>query len=187
MNNFFEFIISLFRKKEPQKDIYIPDATINELVVTPNKIIPMEPTITNSEHLYDVAYSLLKPAQDVSPKDIAPDDLACAESVYDVLNRAFPNSVGFSLTISTITLCKGLVESNLYKEIFTEEKGAIIVCVSGTGKITMPHGHTGIVGRAWIMSNNSRTGNWEANYTFESWREIFEVQGGFKSRFFMRI
>jgi hypothetical protein len=118
----------------------------------------------NREKLYAVAYSFL--GKDASPKDHAPDDLACAESVNAVVKAAFGFEVGGDL--STTKMYSALTNSKEFQETDTPLFGDIII--SPTGSTRTPVGHVGIVGKWQIMSNNSYTGLWDAHYTLESWR-----------------
>ena len=116
------------------------------------------------EHLYDIAYSFL--GKDASPRDLASDDLGCAESVNAVYKAAFGHEIGGD--VSTIRMYAALRGSNELQETDAPLFGDIII--SPTNMARVPVGHVGIVGKWQIMSNDSRTGLWQAYYTLESWR-----------------
>lgn len=172
-------IKNLFMKKETITEVeYIP------VSLTPPDPQPEIPAKTPRDALYETAKVCI--GIDVSPKDIAPDELGCAESVWNILNRAFPNNVGFPLTVSTIVLFRELSKSPLYKRVETPLAGDIIISVTGTGNGRIKHGHTGIVGKYQVMSNDSNTGKWAANYTLRAWKNYFENLGGMKVYYFRR-
>lgn len=157
-------------------------------VPTPAPIVEV-PTVTirpsPREHLYNIAKSCID--IDASPKDIAPDDLACAESVWSILSISFLGRVGFPLMTSTIGLCQALMHSNDYIEVDKPDYGDIIIAVTGTGNGTFYHGHTGIVGKNSIMSNNSDNGLWQTKFTQKTWDDYYVRRGGFRNRYFRRI
>ncbi len=154
-------------------------------VATTTKPAPA-PVKSAREHLYDTAYKCID--IDASPKDQADDDLACAESVWNVANKAFPGRVGFPLTLGTIALVKGLKSSKYWKEVDKPDYGDIIIDETGTGKTgAIYHGHTGIVGKHQIMNNNSSNGLWQPTYTQKTWDDRYVKKGGFKNRYFRRI
>ena len=55
--------------------------------------------------------------------------------------------------------------------------GNIVISPTGMGDGSI-RGHVGIMGKNdVIMSNDSRTGKWMANYTIETWRERYSRKG----------
>lgn len=142
----------------------------------------------NAQHLYDVAFSFL--GKDASPRDLAPDEYGCAETVSDIVAAAFPE-LRFPTVLSTRELFDHLTRSPSFEQIAELEPGCIIVSVTGTGNGLVANGHTGVVGKhlapdgsLWIMSNNSRSGTFEANYSVNSWRRYYETKGGMPTHFF---
>lgn len=121
--------------------------------------------------------------KDASPSDLAPDELGCAESVSDVLRAAFPE-LKFPTLLSTLTLYNYLRVSPSFAQVSAPQSGDIILSVTGTGTGTISNGHTGIIGLYGILSNDSRTGTWEENWTMDSWRRYYEDKGGFPTHFF---
>lgn len=134
-----------------------------------------------NQDIYDTAYASL--GRDASPEDSAPDEYGCANSVSEVIQKALPD-LHFPLFLSTRTLYQYLLNSPSFKLVQAPTPGCIILSVTGTGNGVVKTGHTGIVGKTWIMSNDSRTGTWEANYTPEGWRRYFEIKGGMATHFF---
>lgn len=121
------------------------------------------------EKLYEVAYSFL--GKDASPKDLAPDDLACAESVNAVYKAAFGHEIGGG--VSTTQMYRALKNSDEFLEVDAPLFGDIVISPTGYVR-SVAVGHVGIVGKWQIMSNNSATGRWEAHYTLQSWRARYD-------------
>ena len=105
---------------------------------------------------------------DVTPENLASNDVACAESVSKILHLL----LGFPLGIlSTADLKKELVRSKLFIEV-KEPKAGCVVVSPRTKSIV---GHTGIyITDKDIVSNDSKSGRMEKNYTTASWKKTFE-------------
>ncbi len=130
----------------------------------------------NRIKLYATALSYL--GTDASPKDEAPDDFGCADSVSKVLLATFPNIIKGS--VSTAELFKQLDNSKDFYRVLEFKCGDIIISPTGMGKGTIPNGHVGIVSEFdEIMSNSSTSGKWEANFTLKSWVERYRTKGGY--------
>lgn len=130
----------------------------------------------NRIKLYATALSFL--GTDASPKDEAPDDLACAESVSKVINTAFPNCIKGS--VSTAELFNQLDNSKDFYRVLEFKAGDVIISPTGKGNGKIPNGHVGIISEfEEIMSNSSATGTWEANFTIKSWVERYRTKGGY--------
>lgn len=125
---------------------------------------PVGGVSTRREKLYDTAYKCL--GIDASPRDTAPDELACAETVNAVYKQAFGTEIGGD--VSTLRMYQALKAHKDFVETSSPLNGDIII--SPTTLARVPVGHVGIVGKWQVMSNNSYTGKWEAHYTLESWR-----------------
>jgi hypothetical protein len=122
--------------------------------------------------------------QDASPKDLAVDGLGCAESLSTILRGIMPT---FPVVTGTWSLWDVLRGHADFWEVDTPERGDIILSVTGTGFGVFP-GHTGVVSDdAKVMSNDSADGIWRENYTLESWKDRYELRGGFKTRFFRLV
>lgn len=132
--------------------------------------------------IYQTALTYL--GKDASPNDLAPDELACAESVSDIINQAgFP----MPIILSTKELYNYLKINWL--QITTPLAGDVIISPTGLGGNNgITNGHTGIVGlNGVIMSNNSATGNFLQNYTLSTWKARYQDKGGFPILFFRKI
>ena len=146
---------------------------------------------TLQDQLYKAAFD--SRGEDASPKDYAPDDLGCAESLSEVIQKAFPD-LRFPTLLSTRALYAHLTNSLAFQRIDEPKYGCIILNVTGTGNGSVSNGHTGIMGRntsedgsKWIMSNDSRNGMWSVNYTIHTWKRYFETKGGMATLYFRRI
>jgi len=136
------------------------------------------------ELLYQTAYDSI--GRDVSPQDKAPDELACVESLCKIIQRAFPE-LRFPTLVGTRELYAYLETSPSWKATQTPQFGNIILSITGTGNGKVKNGHTGIIGKNWIMSNDSRSGTWEANYLPDSWNRYFAIKGGMFTHYYKRV
>lgn len=152
-------------------------------VATPQvNVTQSAPTqLSRSDILYNTAYKMI--GRDASPADAAPDEVGCVDSVNQVFKAAFGAPLMTPETLSTARLYEKLKTDPRFvqlKSYLDAKAGDIIVCPTGLGtNPKMPHGHTGIMGKKWIMSNDSATGIWDANYTLESWTTYFCIKGGY--------
>ena len=142
------------------------------------------PNPANREVLYSFAKASI--GQDISPKDYAPDDLGCAESLSKVIQLAF-TGLRFPTLLSTRELQAYFQTSPSFEPVSEPQYGDVILSVTGTGNGSVSNGHTGIVGKTWIMSNDSRTGFWEANFQLASWKRYYEIKGGMATHFYRII
>ena len=147
----------------------------------------------NRIRLYEAARSSI--GTDASPSDLAPDELGCAETVNEIIKKAFGDYASKENRLSTYWLYKTLRESSGFKEAFIPIPGLIVISPTGYGtrrnpdnSFAIPHGHVGIVmldGK--IASNDSRTGKLEENYTLDSWAERYVRRGGYFMKFYRPI
>lgn len=115
--------------------------------------------------------------KDASPDEKAPDDLACAESVSNILRSIYPD---FPIIISTAELRKQLNKDTRFKSTLDIKPGCILVSPTGSGNGTIPNGHTGIfLTGDRIASNSSKSGLWEDNYSLDEWIAYYRDKGGF--------
>lgn len=148
-------------------------------------------------HLYEVVQSFVNKKIDVTPRDIVPDGVACAEVFMAIERAAFPNSdFKPSNPNSTLYVRKALRDrTDLWKQVYIPAPGDAVVSPTGygmkknpDGTPVIPHGHIGYMllnGR--IASNTSKTGLFEDNYSLESWKERWVVRGGYPMEFYRRI
>ena len=146
----------------------------------------MEQTI-NSRRIYNTAKSLLYPQRDITPQDLTDDDVACAESVSQVLRMCGVRGISQLGIVSTIRMFEFLSSSEQFIKVETPLPGDVIISVTGTGNGKLSNGHCGITGVINIMNNHSDTGLWIASYTLEQWEKRYHDYGGMVSNFFRMI
>ena len=138
--------------------------------------IPM----TKMEQLYTAAVAKL--GTDVSPRDLADNSVACAESVNALWKSVMGEYISPQNILSTMEMYKQL---NFYwKKVTVPTPGAIII--SPTESATKI-GHVGVCGLGdTIMANDSRSGLWLETYTQKSWHMYFEKKLGLKVALFIK-
>lgn len=154
------------------------DAHIMAPIIT-KSITPISMQTVNGTKLYNTAKGLIG---QILAADNASDDYGmygCAESVNAVALRALGHAIGGGASVSA--MYAHLVNSGLYTPVASAEEalpGDICICVTGTSTLGATlHGHVGVVGLTWNMSNDSETATWEANYTRASWEASFAARG----------
>lgn len=133
------------------------------------------PTTSNRDKLHSVALASIN--TDASPRDLADDELACAESVSNLIKKVYPE---FPIFLSTALLKTELMRNPHFKSTLTPSPGCVIISPTGEGNATMPHGHTGIMtDDQFVISNDSSSGLMKKNYTLTSWVNRYRKQGGY--------
>lgn len=138
------------------------------------------------ERLFERAQKSI--GQDASPNDKAPDEVGCAETVNEIHKAEFGFEIGGD--VSTARMFKALVAHPDFRDVSSETwlPGDVIISPTGSSKKKGAVGHCAIVdenGR--IMSNDSKTGKWQSNYTYESWTRYFKTKNGFPIYVFRRM
>lgn len=140
------------------------------------------------QRIWATAKNLL--GYDVSPRDLAPDEYGCAETVSNII---IDSGYIFPEILSTAELYKYLKNSPNWAPVGTPLAGDIIISPTGMGgKNGVLNGHTGIImsnnkDGVVIASNNSWTGNFDENYTLASWKRRYQDKGGYPIYYFRRI
>lgn len=134
---------------------------------------------SNREKFYKFAKT--KIGQDVSPFDLAPDDLGCVDTINNLYKLCFGSEIKRGI-VSTVALYGVLSKDSRFRPITEPLEGDIIISVTGTGNGKI-HGHVGVYGPL-IMSNDSATGNLKENFTPKSWQDRYSVLGGMKTHYF---
>lgn len=139
--------------------------------------------------IYAEAFASL--GKDITPDDEVNDRVACVHQLSTIIRKALEKETNFPIMTSTILLYEYLSKSPSWKEVSLPQYGDIITGVTGTGDGRIKNAHCGIIGKrnaedgsAWIMSNDSRTGTWEANYTLNSWQRYYGSKGSYHAHFF---
>lgn len=124
--------------------------------------------------------------KDASPANLAPNDLACAESWSDVLLVAtgFKYISGVALPIlDTLTLYYALLKDSRFVQVYSPQPGATIIYPTENGK----HGHVGIMDddNYTVLSNDSfvspagPAGTFDRHLTIVTFRALFNGQAFF--------
>jgi len=159
----------------------IEEALQGETPLTPPIIIksipPIMPTQTaNGQKLYTTAKGLIG---QILAADNASDGygmFGCAESVNAAAVRALGHAIGGGA--STAAMWNALQDTTRFKAVSEPLPGDIVICPTGQSTLgAQLHGHVGITGITWFMSNDSETATWEANYTQPMWEQSFAARG----------
>ncbi len=128
-----------------------------------------------SQKLYDIAFSCI--GKHLSLDESVPANFGCAEAVSYILLKygtVMPDR-GIPGTDALNTFC-----AEHYTEVPTPDVGDIIISITqGTN-----HGHTGIVGKHAIMSNDSQTGLWQPWWSLPAWIEFYSVQKKLSTKYY---
>lgn len=107
--------------------------------------------------------------KDMSPKNLAPQELSCAEGLSNIINKIvpdFPKDI-----VSSFDLYTALKKSPSFEAVLTPSKGCVIV----SPRTSTVHGHCGVfISDTEIVSNDSDTGFMEQNYDYDKWIEVFK-------------
>lgn len=142
---------------------------------TPPEPINLPVTESNREKLYRVSKACI--GRDMSPKDLAPDQLACVDSLNGVFTEAFGQPIKPGI-VSTIELYHLMLNDPRFQKIGEPDvlPGDVSIAVSVQTGTSVKHGHVGIWGKTEVMSNDSYSlpaGLWHAHYTLEAWKNFF--------------
>lgn len=110
---------------------------------------------------------------DASPADLVDDVVGCAESVTVILQK----HINMPIITGTYTLFDYMNKSGNFARVDIPMAGNIVISPTGMGDGSM-RGHVGIIGmNDVIMSNDSYSGKWMANYTVQAWRARYSGKG----------
>lgn len=128
---------------------------------------------------------------DASPKNKAPQHLACAETVNAIHEDVFGEPICKINELSTYYLRRDLKERTDFKQVTREQAGPGTIIISATGyggKNGIKHGHVGILyDYNNIMGNNSPTGLFNVNWTVDKWMKYYGEKGGYEVLFFNKL
>ena len=145
----------------------------------------MQPT-QNSDLLFRTAKACLN--TDVTPKDLVPDNVACAETVNAIYAKAFGRAIGGAA--STYNMYNALLRHPEFDKVDTPLRGDVVISPTGYsrngGKI-VSNGHVGIMGEdGKIMSNDSPSGLLKESYTIGTWTDQYVIKGGYPMVYFRK-
>jgi hypothetical protein len=158
------------------KQSMTPDATTPDVTVQ---------TAQNfGQHIYQIAYAHIGEHLGLDPS--VPNMFDCAETVSEILKLSgyYMPSRGLA---SVDDLVAFLAASKAFKEVSAPELGCVIAHSSGEQGTPNARRHVGIGGKTYVMSNDSFSGHFLANYSYEGWKSYFEVSNGVPSRYFVAI
>lgn len=134
---------------------------------------PPPPPVTNRAKLL-LAVAEARLGKEASPKDKVPDEVACVESLGNIIREVMP----FPTIYGTHEALQYFKKSNQWKASLDMKPGYVIINATGTGNGSM-RGHCGIIlGGGKIASNNSLNGLWRTDYTLDSWKARYRIKGG---------
>lgn len=127
---------------------------------------------TNKEKLVEIAKQSL--GKDISPRNLAPQELSCAEGVSELIKKIHPD---FPILVSTKELADQLKKDTRFEATLTPSVGCIVI----SPRTQTKNGHTGIFTKEdTIASNSSKNGKFEENYTWNSWIKAFRDKKGLR-------
>jgi hypothetical protein len=170
------FIVSQFNKIREKTGDVPPNPAPPLDPPTPPKV-PKQPS--NRERLYQAAYDSL--GIDMAPTE---NEFGCAEALHHVMRKAGVKGLPTRAIVSTIVMDRWLQQHMLEIAEPGVKPGDIIMSPSGTPGARLKNGHTGIVGKNSIMSNNSRTYLWDYHWTLPEWKRYYEGQGNIPTRYY---
>lgn len=134
--------------------------------------------------IYNVAAGCL--GKHITLDNTVPPDLGCAEAVSYVLkNAGLPVPVGGFP--GTAGLYSWLTNTSLFTQTRSPSPGDIVISPSGMSTKGDPHGHTGIVAKYGILSNNSDSGLFMEVYSIDTWDKYFGDTLGFPVYYFRAL
>jgi hypothetical protein len=124
--------------------------------------------------------------KEASPRDLAPDEYGCVETITNVLRYA---GCEMPVLLSTRDLYNFLNKSKEWVGLrFGEQtkEGDLILSVTGQGGMNgVKNGHVGIILRDGnIASNDSSTGKFEQYYNLTTWKNRWATRGGYPTHFY---
>jgi hypothetical protein len=140
--------------------------------------------LTGRKTMLDAALRHL--GRDVTPKDLVPDEVACAETVTAIIRTVLPT---FPVIPGTYTLWRQLENDPRFRRVSLPAPGVIVLSPTGTQPATsrVRNGHVGIYGQGnAIMSNSSATGIFEQNFSTASWQARYG-QAGFPIYYYQLV
>jgi hypothetical protein len=176
LTGILEIAQSIFNIKKKEAEAIKPFISVpTPIIINPK---PMEKIqYSNEDRLIEYAQSYLD--EDVSQKklgkDPVKDEFACAESLSLILDDV----ISFPKIDSTLLLdAKLFMDKKNFARITEPKRGAIVI--SPRPSDTSPiYGHCGIfITSEKIASNDSKTGKFIGNYTYQEWiKEMKEKRG----------
>lgn len=138
--------------------------------------------MTTAQDIYITAYNAL--GTPLTLDTTVPKDVRCAEAVSTVLVRSGIPGIPTHGIAGTAQLNIWLKNNHAWEVTDMPTVGGIVMCATGTSTKGSPHGHTAIIGKSWMMANDSDTGLFAAKYTYQTWLQYFTVALGFPTVYY---
>ncbi len=148
---------------------------LQEKVSLYRRILDLTRKLRAKKTLYQVIFGSL--GTEASPRDQAPDEVACAETATEIIRQVAPE---VPIMLGTWTLWDYMERSPRFKRTTVIKPGTIIISPTGTSALRPAPfpGHVGFfLNEENIASNTSATGIFEHNYTLKKWQERWVVKG----------
>ena len=127
---------------------------------------------TNNEKFLKICLDALD--TDPSTPDGVKDEVGCAETLSVLIKKIFPD---FPILVSTKDLDWKLFSDKRFERITIPEMGCIII----SPRTNTIYGHTGMfITSERIASNDSKTGLFKGNYSWNSWIKEMKDRRGLK-------
>jgi len=191
LTRFFADFLAIFTKNQAKplapSLVPAPDILPSDMTPPSDANVPIDgskPKVeTVAERLAEEAK--LRLGTDASPKNLAPQELACAESVSNIIHSVIPSFPAD--VVGTPELYRLLSKSTLFKRVTDPIPGCVVISPTvGTSR-----GHTGIyIEHDKIASNSSKTGLWThtpTHYTRQRWIDYFNGHQGLKGYLFVPV
>jgi hypothetical protein len=148
---------------------------MQKTTLAPVNLVEPKPEVvkTSAQKIYEYSVAML--GKEMSPADLADDEVGCAESYCNAARAAYPD---MPIILSTATLLSFLRKDKRFKQTLDLKPGNVLIAATGTGNGTM-RGHVWVIGTDnKAMSNDSATGLWKENYTIDQIVTRWRKQGG---------
>lgn len=133
------------------------------------------------DNIYNTAAACLGQHLTLDPS--VPFEVGCAEAVSTILAKAGVQGIPQRGFAGTWDLYQWLRTNRQFVEVVAPTYGSIVVSPTDPDNPTK-HGHTGIVLKHGIGSNDSSNGLFAENYTTDSWNTYFGKVHGFPVHYF---
>lgn len=163
----------------------VPDLQRQLLAALQHLLALVQPTSTTNQRIYDESVKCLH--THVTLDSTVPPELGCAEAVSYVLEQAGITDLPPKGIAGTAALYQWLKLNKQFVQTQNPVFGDIIISPSGMSSKASPHGHTGIVAKNGILSNDSDTGLFMEKYTLQTWTQFFGTIEGFPVFYFHAI
>ena len=178
LSKIIEILKELLSVKKKQELEYVPPVVpVVPKVVEQEAEKPFIHEITKAEVLYKTALNFL--GRDASPKNKARRDVACAETVSNLILES-GIAPDFPYVLGTADLKYRLDKSPCFKRTLDIRPGFVVVFATGEGNGRI-RGHALIMGENNVMlSNNSDNGLLDDKWTLEKAVKYWRTYGGMK-------